>query len=69
MSELDFYVVADGGVTRGRGVGELMESIHQTWGLDRAVNRWRVDVFREPSDDDELGRAAATSRSVSRIPS
>ena len=29
-----------------------METIHQTWGLDRTANRWRVDVFREPFDDD-----------------
>jgi hypothetical protein len=25
-----------------------METIHQTWGLERRANRWRVDVFREP---------------------
>jgi hypothetical protein len=52
LGELDFHVVT-------RGVAEpletgrpLMETIHQTWGLDRAANRWRVDVFREPYDGD-----------------
>ena len=26
-----------------------METAHQTWGLDRSANVWRVDLFREPS--------------------
>ena len=42
-----------------------METIHQTWGLDRAANRWRVDVFREPFDDD--GWVARRDESI-RLP-
>jgi hypothetical protein len=30
-----------------------MEEIHQTWGLDRPANAWRIDVFREPYDGEE----------------
>ena len=30
--------------------GELLGSTQQTWVLDRAAERWRLDVFREPSD-------------------
>jgi hypothetical protein len=40
---------------RGAGLGEvggLLETHDQTWGLDRAANRWSVDLFREPSDGD-----------------
>jgi hypothetical protein len=51
LFELDFHVVTAGvaePVATGR---ELMETVHQTWALDRAANRWRVDVFREPSED------------------
>jgi Aminoglycoside-2''-adenylyltransferase len=29
---------------------ELLARTHQTWVLDRATSRWRLDVFREPSD-------------------
>jgi hypothetical protein len=31
--------------------GEFMETYHQTWGRDPLADRWRVDVFREPWDD------------------
>jgi Aminoglycoside-2''-adenylyltransferase len=30
--------------------GELLETRHQTWALDREASAWRLDVFREPSD-------------------
>jgi hypothetical protein len=30
--------------------GALLDSTQQTWVLDRAAERWRLDVFREPSD-------------------
>lgn len=44
---------AEGGVaTPLAEAGDLLESVHQTWALDRAAGRWRVDVFREPSDGD-----------------
>lgn len=32
--------------------GDLLASTQQTWVLDRAAERWRLDVFREPSDGD-----------------
>jgi hypothetical protein len=32
---------------------ERLEDTHQTWGLDREANAWRIDVFREPSSGGE----------------
>jgi hypothetical protein len=32
--------------------GERLETRHQTWVREPAVDRWRMDVFREPSDGD-----------------
>jgi hypothetical protein len=32
--------------------GDRLETFHQTWVRDRATDRWRLDVFREPSDGD-----------------
>ncbi len=52
LPELDFHVVTRGLAAPVAEAGELMETIHQTWGLDRPANRWRVDVFREPFDED-----------------
>jgi len=53
LDELDFHVVARGvAVPVEEASGELMDEAHQTWGLDRAANVWRVDIFREPSDGD-----------------
>ena len=49
LGELDFHVVTRGRVEPLADAGELMESAHQTWGLDRSANVWRVDLFREPS--------------------
>jgi hypothetical protein len=34
------------------GAGERVETHHQTWVRERATGRWRLDVFREPSDGD-----------------
>jgi hypothetical protein len=31
---------------------EVLARTHQTWVLDRVRERWRLDVFREPSDGD-----------------
>ncbi len=53
FGELDFHVVTRGQVEPLAEAGELMETVHQTWGLDRAANVWRVDLFREPSQDGE----------------
>lgn len=44
---------AEGGIaTPFAEAGALLETVHQTWVLDRAAGRWRLDVFREPSDGD-----------------
>ena len=51
LGELDFHVVTAGIAEPVEDAPELMETVHQTWGLDRSANRWRVDVFREPSAD------------------
>ena len=65
LPELDFHVVTRGIAAPVAESAELMETIHQTWGLDRAANRWRVDVFREPFDDD--GWVARRDESI-RLP-
>jgi Aminoglycoside-2''-adenylyltransferase len=52
LPELDFHVVTRGVAAPVGEAAELMQTIHQTWGLDRAADRWRIDVFREPFDDD-----------------
>jgi hypothetical protein len=46
LGQLDFHVVGRGRVEPLVEAGELMETAHQTWGLDRPANVWRVDVFR-----------------------
>jgi hypothetical protein len=51
LGELDFHVVTAGIAEPVASAGALMRQVHQTWGLDRAANVWRVDVFREPSED------------------
>jgi hypothetical protein len=53
LDELDFHVVARGLAVPVADAGELADEAHQTWGLDRGANAWRVDVFREPGDGDE----------------
>jgi hypothetical protein len=65
LSELDFHVVTRGLAAPVAESAELMETIHQTWGLDRAALRWRVDVFREPFD--ENGWVARRDESI-RLP-
>ena len=65
LPELDFHVVTRGIAAPVAESAELMETIHQTWGLDRTANRWRVDVFREPFDDD--GWVARRDESI-RLP-
>ncbi len=52
LSELELYVVGPGIVEPLERAGNLLGTHHQTWGLDRAANRWRIDLFREPSDGD-----------------
>jgi hypothetical protein len=52
LDELDFHVVGRGLAVPVDEAGDLMDEVHQTWGLDRGANVWRVDIFREPSDGD-----------------
>jgi Aminoglycoside-2''-adenylyltransferase len=53
LAELDFHVVTRGTAVPLAEAGALTETTHQTWGLDRPANVWRIDVFREPSAGDE----------------
>ena len=53
LPELDFHVVTRGTAEPTAAAGELMKTVHQTWGLDRPANVWRIDVFREPSSAGE----------------
>ena len=52
LVELEPFVVGQGQATPLAEASELLDTYHQTWMLDRAAGRWRVDVFREPSDGD-----------------
>ena len=52
LDELDFHVVSRGLAVPVHDAGNLMDEVHQTWGLDRGASVWRVDIFREPSDGD-----------------
>jgi hypothetical protein len=52
LDDLDFHAVGPGLATSVAEAPELLETTHQTWGLDRAANVWRIDVFREPHDGD-----------------
>jgi hypothetical protein len=65
LGELDFHVVTRGIAAPVAEAAALMETIHQTWGLDRAANRWRLDVFREPFDS--TGWVARRDESI-RLP-
>jgi hypothetical protein len=65
LAELDFHVVSRGIAAPVAEAHASMQTIHQTWGLDRRASRWRVDVFREPFDDD--GWVARRDESI-RLP-
>ncbi len=52
LAELELHVVGPGTAVPLAQATELLETHHQTWGLDRAASVWRIDVFREPSDGD-----------------
>lgn len=61
LGQLDFHVVGQGRVEPLAEADELMQTAHQTWGLDRSANVWRVDLFREPSTGGEwVSRRAAS---------
>jgi hypothetical protein len=53
LGELEFHVVTRGVAAPLAEARDLMKTVHQTWGLDRAANVWRIDVFREPHDGDD----------------
>ncbi|MEU7909073.1 hypothetical protein [Actinoplanes sp. NPDC049118] len=50
FDDCDFYSVHDGKVKPA--TAETMRVSHQTWALERATGRWRLDAFREPHDGD-----------------
>ena len=53
LTDLDFYAVGDGEVAPLAKSPERLAETHQTWGLDRPANAWRIDLFREPSSHGE----------------
>jgi hypothetical protein len=53
LPELAFHVVTRGVAEPVEEARELMKTVHQTWGLDRSANAWRIDIFREPHTDGE----------------
>src|SRR5207244_4095437 len=46
------FVIGPGLATPLAQAGDLLATRHQTWVLDPAAGRWRLDVLREPSDGD-----------------
>ena len=48
LGELELWVPAGGGALLP--FGEMRTASLQTWGLERAAEAWRLDVFREPSE-------------------
>jgi hypothetical protein len=53
LNDLEFFVVSPGVAEPLAEAGDRLTTSHQTWGLDRAANVWRIDVFREPHDGDQ----------------
>ena len=52
LSAYELYAVGDGEASPlFEGGDAILETTHQTWVREPAVDRWRLDVFREPSDD------------------
>jgi Aminoglycoside-2''-adenylyltransferase len=52
FGDCDFFIVGDGRVTPLEAGAVPTDERHQTWALERASRRWRLDVFREPADGD-----------------
>jgi hypothetical protein len=50
LAGLDLFVPIGGGTLEPLA-DELLDGSHQTWALDVAANEWRIDVFREPSEN------------------
>lgn len=53
LPELDFFVVGSGKAWPLQQAGDAFERLHQTWARDPASGKWRIDVFREPSEGGE----------------
>lgn len=49
---LELWVPEGGGTLRPID-GAALAGSHQTWALDPAANEWRIDLFREPSENGE----------------
>ncbi|GID97546.1 hypothetical protein Adi01nite_69580 [Amorphoplanes digitatis] len=50
FGDCDFYTTHDGTVRPA--TADTLRVSHQTWALERATGKWRLDVFREPHDGD-----------------
>lgn len=52
LAGFELFVVGHRLATPLAQAGDLLDTYHQTWVLERATGVWRLDVFREPSDRD-----------------
>src|SRR5207248_11189476 len=55
LQGLEVFVVgtpADGLLTRLEDARPALPETHQTWVRERENGLWRIDLFREPSDDE-----------------
>ena len=52
FGDLDFWVPVGGGTLAPLAEADL-DDTHQTWALDTNANEWRIDLFREPSENGE----------------
>ena len=50
LAGYEFFVVGDGLAWPLARSGEAFAAHHQTWVREPGTGRWRLDVFREPSD-------------------
>jgi len=53
LPDLDFFIVGSGTAWPLEQPGDIFETHHQTWGRDPASGKWRLDIFREPSDGED----------------
>ena len=52
LSGFELFVVGDGLAWPLDDAGSLVEEHHQTWVREPSTGLWRLDIFREPSDDE-----------------
>lgn len=50
LHDLDFWVPDGSGTLVTLADADLVNT-HQTWALDTMANEWRIDLFREPSEN------------------